>query len=180
MLYQVRYQTDSYILLGVEQSELDKSLSSNLLQSLVGRTLLERCLKEMGVYKDYPRYSYGKHGKPFLSNYSGWHFSISHCIKAVVCVLSTKEIGIDVEVIDENNLELAGYVLNEREIQDVMGGSDPKRSFCQYWTTKESLLKCSGIGIKDDLKNILDYDAYEFKLFSESEYEICICQNKLI
>lgn len=174
----MRHQTDTYILLGVEQSELNESLSSNLVQSLVGRTLLERCLKEMGVYEHPPVYGYGEHGKPYLSNYSGLYFNISHCAKAVVCIVSSKEMGIDVEVVDERNLELAKHVLNASELDDVINSPVPKRTFCEYWTKKESLLKCSGVGISDDLKNILKEETAGFQRFSEKEYEVCVCWEK--
>lgn len=176
----MKYQTDTYLLLGVGQSELKESLLSDDVQSLVGRTLLVRCLTEMGIYKDYPIYDYQEHGKPYLSNYPGWHFNISHCEKAVVCVLSTKEVGIDVEVVEPRNLELAQEVLNRREIYEVMNSNDPNRSFAQYWTKKESQIKCYGYGLDSDLKELLEYSRYKFELFSGADYEICICQTKEI
>lgn len=164
----------------VEQSELSESLLSSKIQSLVGRTLLIRCLQEAGVYNEYPVYGYSNKKKPYLSNYSDWHFNISHCVKAVVCTLSAEEIGVDIEIIDAENLDLIYEVLNSAEINDVITSNDPKHTFCQYWTKKESLLKCSGIGISDNLKNVLNQDKYDFHQFSQIGYEICVCLNKLI
>ncbi len=173
------YKTNNYILLTVDQSELTESLLSPNVQSLIGRSLLIHCLKEAGVYNEYPVYSYGPFNKPYLSNYPGRYFNISHCVKAVVCTLSLQEIGVDVEVIDADNLELMSEVLNDVEINNVVDSNDPKRTFCQYWTKKESLLKCSGAGISTNLKNVLNQDKYEFHQFSKVGYEICVCVNKL-
>jgi 4'-phosphopantetheinyl transferase len=44
-------------------------------------------------------FAYGKYGKPYLPNVSGFYFSVSHSGNCIVFVSSHKEIGIDVEKI---------------------------------------------------------------------------------
>ena len=53
------------------------------------------------------------------------------------------------------NDDLAAYVLNEQELELVRHAADPALSFTILWTKKESLLKQTGEGLRNDLKNIL-------------------------
>lgn len=41
--------------------------------------------------------SSGQHGKPYLRDYPGIHFNISHCEGLVACAFSDTETGVDVE-----------------------------------------------------------------------------------
>ena len=68
-------------------------------QSIIGRKLLLRGLKlEYGI-EELPEISFEKYGKPYFLNYPKIHFNISHCDKAVTCILSKRPVGIDVESI---------------------------------------------------------------------------------
>lgn len=62
--------------------------------------------------------------------------------------------GIDIEEIryDEN---LASVILNPEEIAAVGRAEEPEVIFTGLWTLKESFLKLTGEGIKDNMKNVL-------------------------
>ncbi len=171
----MRHRTEDFLLLGIERAQLAESLDSPLVQSLTGRTLLVECLKESGLYNEWPVYRYGKHGKPFLANYPGWSFNISHCKDVVVCVFSSREIGVDVESLIPPETDLMQNVLHAGEIDEVLRGDEPDRTFARFWTRKESVLKFLGTGISDRLKTILDEYDCEFFGLSGKNYEISVC-----
>lgn len=84
-----------------------------------------------------------ENGKPFLSG--GPFFNISHSGEYVVLAIHpTREVGIDIEQINEHRIDAIQYVLSEEEKKI----DDPKMLF-QIWSNKESLIKCISSGLKD-------------------------------
>lgn len=131
-------------------------------ESAVAYMLLCRGLRECYGITEMPEFEYGEHGKPTLKGHPEIHFNLSHCKKAVVCVLSDHEIGVDVECLGrlyDRNGEvrdaLAHYTLCDEEYNRVMSADDPDAEFTKLWTRKEALLKLTGEGITDDIKTVL-------------------------
>ena len=84
-----------------------------------------------------------ENGKPYLEN--GPFFNISHSGEYVVLVIHpTKEVGIDIEKIDENRVSTIRFVLNEDEKK-----TNDITNLFQIWSNKESLAKCTSTGLKD-------------------------------
>lgn len=83
------------------------------------------------------------------------HFNMSHCKKAVACVVADAEVGVDIERLGRFSEAMARHVLNEEEYAEVMAADDPDVVFTDYWTKKEAIVKLTGRGIDDDLKNII-------------------------
>ena len=85
-------------------------------------------------------------GKPYL-NGSDLFFSISHSDTGVVCAVSEKAVGIDIEKIRPVNDKLIDYVCNEAEKQYVLSDKKEKgkagvyQRFFEVWTAKEAFFK---------------------------------------
>jgi 4'-phosphopantetheinyl transferase len=127
------------------------------LQCALAYLLLIHALREEGVFVDMPEFIYGEHNKPYLKNYPGWYFNISHCKNAVCCVLSRKEVGIDIEEIKEYKEDLAAYVSSDEELNMLHCCDNQADEFYKLWTRKEAVFKMLGSGIvTNDIKNILD------------------------
>ena len=107
-------------------------------------------LRKMLGYEPY--FEYGSHGKPYSSN-SEKCFNIAHCKNAIGVIIGDKEVGIDVECMGRYKPALAEYAMSEAELKEIEEGGD--RVFTMLWTKKEALLKLTGEGIVDDLKNVL-------------------------
>jgi 4'-phosphopantetheinyl transferase len=118
--------------------------------------LLIKALQEEGIFNELPEFSYNEHGKPFLKNYPEWYFNISHCKTAVCCVLSKKEIGIDIEEIAAYKESLADYICNENEFAELQNSENQAEAFYRLWTMKEAVFKMLGTGITKEIKNILN------------------------
>lgn len=118
--------------------------------------LLCQALREVYGITEQPRFSIGEHGKPSLVlETSGIHFNLSHCKSAIACVVAPFAVGVDIERIGRYDEALARHVLNDQEFAAVQQASDPQLAFTRYWTQKEAVVKLTGRGIDDDLKNLL-------------------------
>ncbi len=126
------------------------------IQCGLGYILLIHALREEGVFKEMPEFSYNEHDKPFLKNYPGWYFNISHSKTAVCCVLSRKEMGIDIEEVGEYKESLAAYICNDKELESLHDSENKADDFYKLWTRKEAVFKMIGSGITNDIKDILD------------------------
>lgn len=138
--------------------------------------LLQRALRlEFGI-DDVPPFVYGPNGKPSLDGYPDIHFNLSHCRVAAACVVSTSPVGIDVESIDRYDVELIPYTMNDDEHRLIVNSVYPDIAFVRLWTMKESLLKCTGQGISDDIKSILTATGgYRFHTTVHPRYVCTVC-----
>jgi len=110
--------------------------------------LLIHALKKENLFSRLPVFGYGPHNKPYLINYPGLHFNISHCDGAVVCALSSNPVGIDIEKVADYDDDMARYICNSLEYKWVTNvpGMEARR-FTEMWTRKESYVKSCGTGI---------------------------------
>ena len=113
-----------------------------------------------GLRKEYhitepPTFEYNEHGKPAIVGHPEIHFNMSHCREAVICMLSNKPIGIDVETIHRYSESLARYTMSDEEMEQILQSDNPALVFTRLWTMKEAVLKLSGHGLTDNLKPVL-------------------------
>ena len=136
--------------------------------------LLIKALREEGIFKELPEFSYNEHGKPFLKNYPDWHFNISHCKTAVCCVISKKEIGIDIEEISVYKESLANYICNEKEFAELQNSENQAEDFYKLWTKKEAVFKMLGTGITKEIKDILNTPYINIETHKVGDYFISV------
>ena len=124
--------------------------------------LLCQALRDVYGISEQPSFIIGEHGKPELSFDSQQltvnsqiFFNLSHCKNAIACVVADRPVGVDVESIGRYNESLARHVLNDQEFSLVQQASNPQLAFTRLWTQKEAIVKFTGRGIDDDLKNLL-------------------------
>lgn len=116
--------------------------------------LCEGLKKEYGITEK-PLFSYGPHGKPMLRDYPQIHFNFSHCRDAVVCAISERPVGVDVESVSHYKESVARYTMNQQEMEQILQAERPDVMFTRLWTQKEAVLKLSGEGLRDNLKEVL-------------------------
>ena len=104
-----------------------------------------------------------KSGKPYLAN--GPFFNISHSGEyAVLAVHPSRDVGVDIERIDEKKLDSIKFVLGdeEKDIKDI-------NTLFQIWSNKESLIKCMSTGLKD-IRNVKGLPLEGLRTVDGSEY----------
>ncbi|MDD7226445.1 MAG: 4'-phosphopantetheinyl transferase superfamily protein [Prevotella sp.] len=124
-------------------------------QAVAAYLLLRKALREMyGIY-DAPVFEYDANGKPSILGHPEIFFNLSHCRKAVACVVADSPVGIDVEETCRFSDSIARYTLDDEEYESVVKADNPSQAFIRLWTMKEALLKYTGEGLRRDIKTVL-------------------------
>lgn len=132
-------------------------------------------------------------GKPYLTNTSDSFFNVSHSGDYIVCGLSNKPIGVDVEKIGKAPLEVAEYCfsMDEKKVLQEKKGKEADRHFYALWTLKEAYLKMIGTGLRNisrcsfsidsengEIKCIIDgkmTEQFVFSLVEKEYYIMAVC-----
>jgi 4'-phosphopantetheinyl transferase len=124
-----------------------------LLNSLIGRWLLQGLLKKKQVSLEKLHLSPDAQGKPRLS--LPLDFSITHSFDVVICLVSDEgPVGVDVEKIRDVPLEEYRSSFTDSEWSFIMKAPNTIESFFSLWTKKESLLKMHGLGMQVPLTSV--------------------------
>ena len=96
----------------------------------------------------------GERGKPMVD---GLEFSLSHSGDLIICAVSDKPIGCDVEEIRKAPERVAEryFSCREQEYLSRFFGEEYDRAFFRLWTMRESYVKMTGEGMG------LPFEAYE-------------------
>lgn len=146
-----------------------------------GYLLLKQGLREEYGITDNPVFEYMPGGKPFLPAYPDIHFNISHCKRAVVCIIDRYPVGIDIEEIRPFDPDVAAFVCSSQEYDMLLSSPEPDIAFIALWTQKESLLKLTGAGIHTDLKRLseqADNYVFETRIHKEKNYIRTVCRHR--
>ena len=79
--------------------------------------------------------------------FNGHYWSLTHKSKYVAAVIASAPMGIDIEKI--RSCSKALFRKTARDSEWKLSNTDPFILFYRYWTSKESVLKASGTGIRD-------------------------------
>ncbi|WP_421943903.1 4'-phosphopantetheinyl transferase family protein [Pedobacter sp.] len=123
----------------------------------------------------------------------GLHHNISHSGSLCVLAISTSEVGIDIEKInDDFDFENVLYnTFSESEIEYINSKKElSRRRFYSLWCRKESLLKATGEGLTDNLNlintlpNYVERHGNNYKLYNFSlenyHLSVSVIDNKTI
>ncbi len=103
-----------------------------------------------GISPEQIQFSVAEFGKPYINGIDA-HFSISHSGDMVVCAVSDKETGIDIEKIRKTNPRSSQKFASESEEKYI---SSHENGLFEIWTLKEAYFKCIGTGLGSDIKNV--------------------------
>ena len=131
-------------------------LVSRAILNLALKGLLEKEIDDLTVKRD-------KNNKPYVESTLGLKFNISHTEGLVLLAFFKREVGVDVEKINYK-FEFKDILENCFTKDEIINIDNNIISFYRYWTAKEAYLKCDGIGLIRNLKEI----------------EIISCGNKVI
>lgn len=128
-----------------EVAKINFAVSRSLLNKAF-EMILDIPIKNVVVLRD-------KYNKPYIKNKSGVKFNISHTDGFVVIGFSKKELGIDIEKVNDGFAfeDILENCFTSREIKNI--GSNTSM-FYRYWTAKEAYLKYEGHGLMRNPKEI--------------------------
>lgn len=147
--------------------------------SLGAWILLQKMLIENQIFKDeksIPQVEFTENGKPFFVNTNPdteIFFNLSHSGKNVICSISNKPVGCDIEemVLSKSEcLELAQQFFNKSEKDIILDLQEEKAvlEFYRLWTRKEAYCKFMDIPLEEILNQNIDnlinsQTLYEYK-----------------
>jgi 4'-phosphopantetheinyl transferase len=141
-----------------EKARADRFHFANDRKRFVAARGLVRTL--LGKYLQRPpaslEFSYGKHGKPFLSGEnisSGLCFNVSHSAGvAAYAIARGRNLGVDVELVraEFGGENIARRYFSSHEVSDLLTlpAEGRAKGFFHCWTRKEAYLKARGAGLQ--------------------------------
>lgn len=96
-------------------------------------------------------YRYGKNGKPYLQNFPGIFFSLSHSGSYVLCAMSDEDVGADIQEHRGGKERVAERFFSEKDKKmldsSLNNGLAREEMFYRIWTVKEAYVKLTGQGL---------------------------------
>ncbi len=108
------------------------------------RELLAYGFREM-YGEELPEIAKTDKGKPYFPTVPNVHFSLSHTDTHVMCAISDRPVGCDIQLVRQVSERLKHRTCTEKELEVF--------DFFQLWTLKESWIKLNG-GLDRDLIDI--------------------------
>ncbi|MCL2036052.1 MAG: 4'-phosphopantetheinyl transferase superfamily protein [Oscillospiraceae bacterium] len=132
----------------------DKSKQREAVLGLLDYALM----RDFGVKRsDFGEFVYGEHGKPYFAKQEpinpGICFSYSHCKYGIACAVARREIGVDIQNIQQTRKTrpaLIERVCCADEISLIKTEAD----FTRIWVLKEAFAKFTGKGFSQGFKGI--------------------------
>ncbi len=105
-------------------------------------------------------FNQNRYSKPYAENLDV-QFNISHSYDLVVCAVSNKPVGVDIEKVRELDDKVISFACTGEEYAYVnekpLEKEEKLKCFFKIWTFKEAYFKCQGTGI-NDLKSVSYFD----------------------
>nr|WP_176527305.1 4'-phosphopantetheinyl transferase superfamily protein [Bacillus cereus] len=131
--------------------------SCDVNRTLIGDLLIRSLIcQKYKINNEEIRFKYNEYGKPFVENFSDFHFNLSHSGEWVVCTTANFNVGIDIEKVSEiEALKLAKEFFSADEFYDIsnMNSDEQISYFYDLWTLKESYIKTIGKGLYTQLNS---------------------------
>ena len=149
--------------------------------------VVKRVLSELGIDADHEEIAYGQYGKPYFAARKEVRFNLSHAGSMVLCAVSGRETGCDIEKIGKLTMKTAERCFHPSELACIRKTGESLLT--GIWTLKESAVKCTGQGLacpfqsfsvcgeEDILPRItLDEKSYDlYELSSPASYRAALC-----
>ena len=170
-----------YSLPELRREKIDKfKFESDKQLSLAAGLILKHALSVENIDISTSSFYNGKYGKPYLADRSDIYFSLSHSKERVLCAVSDKELGCDIQYTEENalskNLNIAKRFFTKNEYSVLLNtsrsNSDESLSndlFYRIWALKESVIKACGQGLSLPLDSFESLPSTEYVILSDSK-----------
>ncbi|MFP4398207.1 MAG: 4'-phosphopantetheinyl transferase family protein [Desulfonatronovibrio sp.] len=103
-----------------------------------------------------PREEKDCHGKPWLPDLPDFYFNISHSGKWVVCAVGDCPLGVDIEQIRKDMMDVARrfFSSSEQNFLRTIPEENRQSAFTELWVLRESYMKATGSGLSMKLKDL--------------------------
>ena len=155
------------------KKRVDSATENSRRSTLAGRILLRRAVYDLYGKSNYEIY-YNDCGKPLMDF---CFFSISHSADMVICAVSDKPVGVDIERVRE--IKRAGHypLFTSDEASDINSSENPSLRFLELWTQKEAYTKLLGGSVlKEGRLDLSSIDGIKFTTKTDNSYIYTVCE----
>ncbi|MDR2066949.1 MAG: hypothetical protein LBP57_03825 [Endomicrobium sp.] len=154
-------------------SRIEKARTNSLYAELLVRYLACKILKIPNNQVIFKRNFFGK---PYLINYDSFFFNVSHSEDFVICVVSSNEVGADIEKIKSKPLEIT------KKLYNLPNENESLDNFYNRWVKEESYIKYLGKNMKFSAKAVtsLKQDVCFKRYDIHPGYKISVCSKENI
>ena len=114
--------------------------------SLFGKILLLYAFKKMNADYLLNHIQLGVKDRPFIND--NLDFNISHSGDYIITAIAeNSKVGIDIEKHRKLNIDLFKKYFDDGEWNNIQTSQNKLKTFFDFWTIKESAIKCDGRGV---------------------------------
>ncbi len=157
--------------------------------SEAAHSLLRRAVADkLGARTEQVKICKDAKGRPYIEGMSNIFVSLSHSKGTVICAVSDKEIGVDVERCSKRRKSVESRVFTDCETSLIDKADNEDKAFFTLWTLKESYLKAIGTGFAGNAKSIEFYTltnpiessnkSYNFTVGEQNGFLFAVCEKK--
>ncbi|MDO4632869.1 MAG: 4'-phosphopantetheinyl transferase superfamily protein [Eubacteriales bacterium] len=158
----------------------EELLNHSIQQSAARELLLYALFLEYG-YDRLPEITSDLQGKPFFADHPEIHFNYSHTRTAAAVGLSTRSIGVDVEALRSISAAVTRRICHAEEAAFLESIADEQRRqilLTKLWTAKEACGKCTGLGLRTDLRENSLVEALETGRMRLADMELTLTESE--
>ena len=134
------------------------------MHSLIGKLLLNYAIEKMNLNFALQDVKTTAKGRPYLTR--NIDFNIAHSGSWVVLAIAENRIGIDIEKHRIIEVDLFRKYFSDEEWNEIITSENPQPAFFDFWSVKESAIKCNGKGVEVLGKTVVVND---FQIICEGE-----------
>ena len=133
----------------VKKAEADRQWQKRRERILAWLLLTAAVKREYGLAFEELQIKRSEKGKPYSTVFPEIHFNLSHCPVACACIVSDRNVGIDIErkFPYRKSLERKVCHREEKEVLESMGDKLREEQLRFLWSMKESYVKMDGRGL---------------------------------
>lgn len=138
-------------------------------------SLLSYALEREHGLRSLPEIRRAERGKPYFPDLPEICFSWSHSGRYVLCALSRRPVGVDLEIVRPRRETLPGYAFTGAELAEyrAMGGGWP--AFYTLWTRKEAWCKYTGDGLRASWGQTPPVDVLHYGAYTGPDWRAAVC-----
>lgn len=165
-----------------EQIQKYRSDRDKIASLAAGLLIRQESCRFLGIPDCALSFSYNAFGKPFLTDYPDYGFSVSHSGWAVAFACGHAAVGVDIQKEAGLNAAVVRRYFAPKEQAYFEKSQEKKAAFYELWTKKEAYLKMLGTGLSTPLASFDVTDSAIGKTFCSLQipgYHLHVCSNVL-
>ena len=154
---------------------------SSRIESLLAALLIRYAIrKDLSLPNNAIAISHNEYGKPYLTGYPDYHFSVSHSGRYIAFISDNAPVGIDIQNMEQLKKPISGHFFTDYENSYI--SENGLNGFYEVWTRKEAYVKLLGTGFSTPISSfdVFDKLGVSFNTQENESYMITVCSRNVM